>query len=134
MDKSALAMTSFKPLSKHFSRQKRSAHFGKKREKGVIVRNSVLGLTVSKASGRQYCMQSIPLAVLKHEGALRHVQCRALHAIHTACGIETGDAGAAAEPAAELHAIHTACGIETVPTCLIIIIRLIACNPYRLRY
>ena len=65
MDKSALAMTGFKPLSKHFSRQKSSAHFGEKREKGVSIRKPTSGLTVSKASGRQYCMQSIPLAVLK---------------------------------------------------------------------
>ena len=89
MDKSALAMTGFKPLSKHFSRQKSSAHFGEKCEKGVSIRKPTSGLTVSKASGRQYCMQSIPLAVLKHVDNQRQAQCRKLHAIHTACGIET---------------------------------------------
>ena len=89
MDKSALAMTGFKPLSKHFSRQKSSAHFGEKREKGVSIRKPTSGLTVSKASGRQYCMQSIPLAVLKRGVRLSPVRPVQLHAIHTACGIET---------------------------------------------
>ena len=158
MDKSALAMTGFKPLSKHFSRQKRSAHFGEKREKGVIVRNSVFGLTVSKASGRQYCMQSIPLAVLKHYGAvfadvvndycmqsiplavlklrtLKAAQAKdELHAIHTACGIETLATVDEWASWRELHAIHTACGIETWQRGAATHPRGIACNPYRLRY
>ena len=136
MDKSALAMTGFKPLSKHFSRQKSSAHFGEKREKGVSIRKPTSGLTVSKASGRQYCMQSIPLAVLKRVFWCRMLLLFVLHAIHTACGIETlniitrvneqGDCmqsiplavlkrtnKADMRPPARLHAIHTACGIET---------------------
>ena len=34
-------------------------------------------------------MQSIPLAVLKHSTRDKHEYCYELHAIHTACGIET---------------------------------------------
>ena len=133
-------MTGFKPLSKHFSRQKCSAHFGKKREKGVIVRNSVFGLTVSKASGRQYCMQSIPLAVLKRSNINSSNIFLILHAIHTACGIETASIHSVrtnssycmqsiplavlkhkmyvtfVQKSIKLHAIHTACGIETKRT------------------
>ena len=44
------------------------------------------------------------------------MNCRteALHAIHTACGIETPEAFINGLPdIIELHAIHTACGIET---------------------
>ena len=55
-------------------------------------------------------MQSIPLAVLKPETpAFRH-------------GEE------------QLHAIHTACGIETRVLVFPLHVRPIACNPYRLRY
>ena len=36
-----------------------------------------------------------------------------LHAIHTACGIETKMLGVFSRLKMRLHAIHTACGIET---------------------
>ena len=153
-------MTGFKPLSKHFSRQKSSAHFGEKREKGVSIRKPTSGLTVSKASGRQYCMQSIPLAVLKRKTYEFRASCDGLHAIHTACGIETltpvkssitnsvplhaihtacgietAQAHAPTFRKVTLHAIHTACGIETRRTLFDTkMISAIACNPYRLRY
>ena len=82
-------------------------------------------------------MQSIPLAVLKHDknGWLKPEA--ALHAIHTACGIETMLMEqvyfeyihcmqsiplavlklmnvTALVAVSKLHAIHTACGIETL--------------------
>ena len=84
-----------------------------------------------------------------------------LHAIHTACGIETWAWNSACQtcyiacnpyrlrywnsraliPAkkvvhiAQLHAIHTACGIETHDPITVFQPReIIACNPYRLRY
>ena len=59
-------------------------------------------------------MQSIPLAVLKP--GLPRVQDqprRELHAIHTACGIETLVRETECYDHLILHAIHTACGIET---------------------
>ena len=63
---------------------------------------------------RKNCMQSIPLAVLKLWRDLLKTSNRAsLHAIHTACGIETIRTSPRAS-VVELHAIHTACGIETV--------------------
>ena len=55
-------------------------------------------------------MQSIPLAVLK---------------------LNYGNVVANGE---ELHAIHTACGIETIHLENFIESAIIACNPYRLRY
>ena len=80
-------------------------------------------------------MQSIPLAVLKpqiHSHALLNVL---LHAIHTACGIETKQFGRFWNNELQLHAIHTACGIETCHRHHRKCVRLpIACNPYRLRY
>ena len=59
-----------------------------------------------------HCMQSIPLAVLKHHlMELDKNKRTPLHAIHTACGIETS------EPKPSLSSLSA-----------------IACNPYRLRY
>ena len=55
-------------------------------------------------------MQSIPLAVLK-----QHRLCRSSGHF-------------------QLHAIHTACGIETTMIETILENLDIACNPYRLRY
>ena len=59
-------------------------------------------------------MQSIPLAVLK----LRFLRARKsllfqLHAVHTACGIETNEPYGNHIQVYQLHAVHTACGIET---------------------
>jgi len=59
-------------------------------------------------------MQSIPLAVLKLFFSQHHASQKLLHAIHTACGIETPILITGSLSVAELHAIHTACGIETV--------------------
>ena len=60
-----------------------------------------------------YCMQSIPLAVLKLSyttvGLNGH---NILHAIHTACGIETQRRIYRDPSIGLLHAIHTACGVE----------------------
>ena len=185
MDKSFLDIAGFAPLLNHFLRQKNSLRFGEKRKKGGRIRKPPFGFTVFKGSGRQYCMQSIPLAVLKQDliwsgwhnclpycmqsiplAVLKH-SCQkrdggqaehcmqsiplavlklcskgrvprssTLHAIHTACGIET-HLNAAGQQEIEhcmqsiplavlklrhmresrsvykLHAIHTACGIET---------------------
>ena len=151
-------MTGFKPLSKHFSRQKSSAHFGEKREKGVSIRKPTSGLTVSKASGRQYCMQSIPLAVLKRILAC-HLLIQGLNCMQSIpLAVLKPTLGALVEeldgdcmqsiPLAvlkpcrpicsrsyfKLHAIHTACGIETAERTVQTRSRSIACNPYRLRY
>ena len=103
-------------------------------------------------------MQSIPLAVLKHMIRSFVFVMFILHAIHTACGIETKSIGGVCVENNQLHAIHTACGIETLAphalrdeddllhaihtACGIETRRMrdsherwqIACNPYRLRY
>ena len=79
-------------------------------------------------------MQSIPLAVLKHNGGGEKKNNEALHAIHTACGIET--LMFVMERMQFLYCMQSiplavlkqrACSLERV-CCLI------ACNPYRLRY
>ena len=105
------------------------------------------------------CMQSIPLAVLKRRRHLSLHQICQLHAIHTACGIETLWRRSSFLIISKLHAIHTACGIETFQPLINIFLILslhaihtacgietsmrptsfqftdgIACNPYRLRY
>ena len=105
-----------------------------------------------------HCMQSIPLAVLKllweafdwtdnlqiacnpyrlrywnNEISLLPIQAYVLHAIHTACGIETKSGSTLFSFAEELHAIHTACGIETKSSKESCRQAIIACNPYRLR-
>ena len=59
-------------------------------------------------------MQSIPLAVLKHlANSILNILPFKLHAIHTACGIETRQRNFFRLIFDSLHAIHTACGIET---------------------
>ena len=65
MDKSFLDIAGFAPLLNRFLRQKNSLRFGERRKKGGRTRKPPFGFTVFKGSGRQYCMQSIPLAVLK---------------------------------------------------------------------
>ena len=61
-------------------------------------------------------MQSIPLAVLKQTHLVPCIIPMLLHAIHTACGIETWNTHRHPSGHMQLHAIHTACGIETTPT------------------
>ena len=89
MDKSFLDIAGFTPLLNRFLRQKSSLRFGEKCKKGGSIRKPISGFTVFKGSGRQYCMQSIPLAVLKPKAAKEVLLSAQLHAIHTACGIET---------------------------------------------
>ena len=59
-------------------------------------------------------MQSIPLAVLKRNDKPLFPAGDVLHAVHTACGIETHIEKSAPRPYSILHAVHTACGIETL--------------------
>ena len=79
MDKSFLGIAGFAPLLSRFLRQKNSLRFGEKRKQGGSIRKPPFGFTVSKGFGRQYCMQSIPLAVLKQEtigiSVLRRANC-----------------------------------------------------------
>ena len=63
MDKNFLDIAGFTPLLNRFLRQKSSLRFGEKCKKGGSIRKPISGFTVFKGSGRQYCMQSIPLAV-----------------------------------------------------------------------
>ena len=79
-------------------------------------------------------MQSVPLAVLKPETSKCPLLNFLLHAIRTACGIETHEMRRSLSTVSVLHAIRTACGIETAPFYVLIEEHVIACNPYRLRY
>ena len=67
-----------------------------------------------KIQSNYNCMQSIPLAVLKLAQPSLVFNHEVLHAIHTACGIETIIPPFARVCRLVLHAIHTACGIETI--------------------
>ena len=159
MDKSFLGISGFAPLLNRFLRQKNSLRFGERRKKGGRIRKPPFGFTVFKGSGRQYCMQSIPLAVLKHGFFKSVALVFELHAIHTACGIETlqalpdgwteGDCMQSI-PLAVLKLCLPVWKITNLVNCMQSIplavlkhylvhrhsqiMSAIACNPYRLRY
>ena len=77
----------------------------------LSTRKSISGFTVFKGSGRQYCMQSIPLAVLKHFSTL----------------------WSAIIPNHCMQSIPLAVLKRLVARPLLVPVA-IACNPYRLRY
>ena len=82
------------------------------------------------------CMQSIPLAVLKLAKVRAHLRAisHCMQSIPLAV-LKQGIANLVNLANIELHAIHTACGIETLKLLDYIFINAqIACNPYRLRY
>ena len=81
----------------------------------------------------RHCMQSIPLAVLKPYSSKTLFQIPSLHAIHTACGIET------IAPATKTNTA-TNC-MQSIPLAVLKQVLVgefrinesIPCNPYRLR-
>ena len=89
MDKSFLDITGCKSSFEPILRQKNSRGFGESRKKRRSFRKPAFEFAVSKGSGKQYCMQFIPLAVLKLVDIEPQPADVTLHAIHTACGIET---------------------------------------------
>ena len=89
VDKSFLDITGFADVFSRFWRQKnpsRSRRFAKKSDP---FRKPASGFSCPKGCEGRYCMQSIPLAVLKLDLPLCPRSQNSLHAIHTACGIET---------------------------------------------
>ena len=66
MDKSFLDIAGCKSSFEPILRQKNSRGFGENRKKRRSFRKLAFEFAVSKGSGKQYCMQFIPLAVLKH--------------------------------------------------------------------
>ena len=139
MDKSFLDITGFADVFSRFWRQKNPAGLRRFAKKSDPFRKPASGFSCPKGCEGRYCMQSIPLAVLKlnikrhvKEGGSHCMQSIPLavlklvliyhfwgyfllHAIHTACGIETNaDRCRAKSVPRQLHAIHTACGIETL--------------------
>ena len=66
MDKSFLDITGCKSSFEPILRQKNSRGLGENRKKRRSFRKPAFEFAVSKGSGKQYCMQFIPLAVLKH--------------------------------------------------------------------
>ena len=138
MDKSFLGITGFADVFSRFWRQKNPARLRRFAKKSAPFRKPTSGFSCPKGCEGRYCMQSIPLAVLKLFLAVSLFQnatdCMqsiplavlkpfplrtsshrrlSLHAIHTACGIETGIWLDIRSGWKTLHAIHTACGIET---------------------
>ena len=84
---------------------------------------------------KENCMQSIPLAVLKRKSfsVLRSIDYT-LHAIHTACGIETVSLlNGKAQQNDCMQSIPLAVLKPTLAASIGVYL-LIACNPYRLRY
>ena len=65
MDKSFLDITGCKSSFEPILRQKSSRGLGENRKKRRSFRKPAFEFAVSKGSGKQYCMQFIPLAVLK---------------------------------------------------------------------
>ena len=136
MDKSFLGIAGFAPLLSRFLRQKNSLRFGEKRKQGGSIRKPPFGFTVSKGFGRQYCMQSVPLAVLKPNLPSTRIARRdnCMQSVPLAV-LKQPLNRIFLTPVSSLHAIRTACGIETVAKRRAKgISALIACNPYRLRY
>ena len=139
MDKSFLDITGFADVFSRFWRQKNPARSRRFAKKSDPFRKPASGFSCPKGCEGRYCMQSIPLAVLKQISCnasprvmydcmqsiplavLKRFDSlllgadEALHAIHTACGIETPSPLRTQRIRVqdELHAIHTACGIET---------------------
>ena len=113
MDKSFLGITGFADVFSRFWRQKNPARLRRFAKKSDPFRKPASGFSCPKGCEGRYCMQSIPLAVLKRACSqkiqrivfhcmqsiplavlkLHPTICvtfkRKLHAIHTACGIET---------------------------------------------
>ena len=182
MDKSFLDITGCKSSFEPILRQKSSRGLGENRKKRRNFRKPAFEFAVSKGSGKQYCMQFIPLAVLKlriaHDSGLWHPYCMqfiplAVLKHHGGSLLRNIDYYCmqfiplavlkliGAHPhdfVVALHAIHTACGIETqisriplltrqncmqfIPLAVLKlhgeygkgILKSIACNSYRLRY
>ena len=83
----------------------------------LAVLKRIIGILANVGCG--YCMQSVPLAVLKRViSTLSKLFVVVLHAIRTACGIETHNSHQflSDQECCPLHAIRTACGIETLIT------------------
>ena len=127
-------MTGFKPLSKHFSRQKSSAHFGKTAKRGSVSENLLLGSLFPRLPGDSIACNPYRLRYWNVDILCFLENTIKLHAIHTACGIETGatrhisrwrDNCMQSIPLAVLKLPHFL--IQLFVVC-------IACNPYRLRY
>ena len=79
-------------------------------------------------------MQSIPLAVLKRDITTNVEDKPELHAIHTACGIETFQLPSLSSPFKNcMQSIPLAVLKQSRPY-VPFLTREIACNPYRLRY
>ena len=79
-------------------------------------------------------MQSMPLAVLKLPAQRRETNRPTLHAIHTACGIETKRGNFASVFGENcMQSIPLAVLKHLLPQIERVMI-FIACNPYRLRY
>ena len=110
--KVSLDIAGFAPLLNRFLRQKNSLRFGEKRKKGGRIRKPPFGFTVFKGSGRQYCMQSIPLAVLKPDNSF-FLPPFSIHCMQSI----------------PLAVLKRSCSLGDI-----LIYRIIACNPYRLRY
>ena len=135
MDKSFLDITGFTDVFSRFWRQKNPAGLRRFAKKSDPFRKPASGFSCPKGCEGRYCMQSIPLAVLKlhikewSEANIFHCMQSIPLAVLKRYGINV----LTCSP--ELHAINTACGIETLPllhgTSLLFYI---ACNPYRLRY
>ena len=118
MDKSFLDITGFADVFSRFWRQKNPARLRRFAKKSDPFRKPASGFSCPKGCEGRYCMQSIPLAVLKRRAfeqlrnnplgycmqsiplaVLKRIRIRSIAPVQY-----------------ELHAIHTACGIETVPS------------------
>ena len=114
MDKSFLDITGFADVFSRFWRQKNPARLRRFAKKSDPFRKPASGFSCPKGCEGRYCMQSIPLAVLKPRRpcALSTPRNDCMQSIPLAVLKQNGDAQRNA--GALLHAIHTACGIETI--------------------
>ena len=115
MDKSFLDITGFTDVFSRFWRQKNPASLRRFAKKSAPFRKPASGFSCPKGCEGRYCMQSIPLAVLKPAplGFLERRERHCMQSIPLAV-LKHRATTPLGGTVIILHAIHTACGIETI--------------------
>ena len=115
MDKSFLDITGFADVFSRFWRQKNPARLRRFAKKSDPFRKPASGFSCPKGCEGRYCMQSIPLAVLKRlaQTLSRNERDHCMQSIPLAV-LKHAQEVLLGWSGILLHAIHTACGIETL--------------------
>ena len=114
MDKSFLDITGVADVFSRFWRQKNPARLRRFAKKSDPFRKPASGFNCPKGCEGRYCMQSIPLAVLKQK-RLQFVKIKSIDCMQFIPLVVLKHRRWIVDQSVRspLHAIHTACGIET---------------------